>query len=129
MNPQDQPTAEELASWCRGSDGDDLLRDVLTVIGDTWTVLVIGALTEGPLRFGRLQERVPAISHRMLTRTLRTLERNGLVTRTVYPESPPRVDYALTDLGRTLLIPLAGLRSWVQRHRDTVRAHRKAYDA
>ncbi len=129
MNPQDQPTADDIGEWCRGSDGDDLLRDVLTVIGDTWTVLVIGTLTEGPLRFGKLQERLPAISHRMLTRTLRTLERNGLVTRTVYPEGPPRVDYALTDLGRTLLVPLATLRDWVQMHRDEVRAHRDAYDA
>ena len=77
-------------------------------IGEHWTVLIVGALSDGPLRFKAIGERVDGISYRMLTQTLRTLERDGLVTRTQYPEIPPRVEYELTDFGRELVAPPAG---------------------
>lgn len=112
--------AEVLGPRCREADPDGLMREMLSIIGDKWTVLVIGHLQEGPLRFSRIMEHLPAISHRMLTRTLRTLERDGIVSRTVFPESPPRVEYALTPLGHTLIEPLAGLHRWVLTHRDEI---------
>lgn len=117
--------AEMLGPRCREADPDGLLREMLTIIGDKWTVLVIGHLQEGPLRFSRIMEHLPAISHRMLTRTLRTLERDGIVSRTVFPESPPRVEYALTPLGHTLIEPLAGLHRWVLTHRDEILQRRE----
>lgn len=109
-----------LGPRCREADPDGLMREMLSIIGDKWTVLVIGHLQEGPLRFSRIMEHLPAISHRMLTRTLRTLERDGIVSRTVFPESPPRVEYALTPLGHTLIEPLADLHRWVLTHRDEI---------
>lgn len=112
--------AEVLGPRCREADPDGLMREMLSIIGDKWTVLVIGHLQEGPLRFSRIMEHLPAISHRMLTRTLRTLERDGIVSRTVFPESPPRVEYALTPLGHTLIEPLADLHRWVLTHRDEI---------
>jgi DNA-binding HxlR family transcriptional regulator len=116
--------AEALGPRCREVDPDGLMREMLTIIGDKWTVLVIGHLQDGPVRFTRIMEQLPAISHRMLTRTLRTLERDGIVSRTVYPESPPRVEYDLTPLGHTLIEPLAGLHRWALEHRDEITAHR-----
>ncbi len=117
--------AEVLGPRCREADPDGLMREMLSVIGDKWTVLVIGHLQEGPLRFSRIMEHLPAISHRMLTRTLRTLERDGIVSRTVFPESPPRVEYALTPLGHTLIEPLAGLHCWVLTHREEILERRE----
>lgn len=116
------------ATRCAQADSDVLLRDMLTTIGDKWTVLVIGHLHAGPLRFTRLLDQIPAISHRMLTRTLRNLERDGIVRRSVYPESPPRVEYALTPLGHTLIVPLSQLHAWVLEHRDEVTENRVAHD-
>ena len=99
-------------------------------IGDKWTVMVVGHLSQHPhLRFNALMRAIPGVSHRMLTLTLRGLEREGLVSRTVYATVPPRVDYALTSLGRSLTEPLAFLASWAMRHRAEIEAARHAYDA
>lgn len=101
---------------------------VLARIGDKWSVLVVRTLGEGSLRFSELQRAIEGISQRMLTLTLRGLERDGLVTRTVTPTIPPRVDYALTDLGRSLLEPVRALGHWAIENRETMQAARKAYD-
>lgn len=105
------------------------LREVLDRIGDKWSVLVIAQLGDGPRRYGDLRRGVDGgISQRMLTRTLRGLERDGLVTRTAHLVVPPRVDYDLTPLGRTLLAPIDVLADWAGHHRDTLRANRRRYD-
>ena len=95
-------------------------RVVLDRIGDRWTVLVVGALSDGTLRFSELRARVEGITPKVLTQTLRALERDGLVTRTVYAEVPPRVEYQLSDLGRSAAVPLAALRGWVD---ETIGGH------
>jgi DNA-binding HxlR family transcriptional regulator len=97
--------------------------------GDKWTVLVIGTLEHGPLRYTDLQNAVTGISQRMLTHTLRQLQRDGLVTRTAYPEVPPRVEYALTDLGTTLLDAVTALVDWAGTHHDGITANRARYDS
>ena len=101
-------------------------RQVLDRIGDRWTVLIIGALDIGPQRFSAVAKRVDGISQKMLTQTLRGLERDGLVTRTIYPEVPPRVEYELTDLGRSLQDPLRALQEWATAHTGAVLAARAA---
>src|SRR5690606_5427718 len=98
-------------------------------IGDKWTVLVVELLGGGPLRFGELRRRVGSISQKMLTTTLRNLERDGFVTRTVYPTIPPRVDYELTDLGRELLIPVRSLGAWARDNIDRINNARARFDA
>ena len=103
-------------------------REVLDRVGDKWSLLVIGLLGEGPLRFAELRRRVDGISQRMLTVTLRGLERDGLVTRTVRPTVPPRVDYALTPMGRTLLDTVRNLLEWADKHLPEIHAARAAYD-
>jgi DNA-binding HxlR family transcriptional regulator len=103
-------------------------RDVLSRVGDKWSVLVIAMLKDGPLRFSELRRRIEGISQRMLTLTLRGLERDGLVTRTVTPTIPPRVDYELTSLGRTLLEPIVGLHVWAERNRAKIQDARERYD-
>lgn len=103
-------------------------RRILDRIGDRWTVLIIGVLGEGDARFSELRRRVDGISQKMLTQTLRGLERDGLVLRTVYPEVPVRVEYALTDAGRTLLEPLLALQEWAIEHLGDVSASQDAYD-
>lgn len=103
-------------------------RRILDRIGDRWTVLIIGVLGEGDARFSELKRRVEGISQKMLTQTLRGLERDGLVLRTVYPEVPVRVEYALTDAGRTLLGPLSALQDWAIKHLGDVSASQDAYD-
>jgi DNA-binding HxlR family transcriptional regulator len=104
-------------------------RAMLDRIGDRWTVLVIGALSSGPLRFGQLASRIDGVSQKMLTQTLRGLERDGLVTRTVFPQIPPRVEYELTETGRTLQEPLRALEKWAAAHMADVLESRDAYDA
>ncbi|MEU6135909.1 helix-turn-helix domain-containing protein [Nocardioides sp. NPDC047086] len=83
------------------------------MLGDKWTLLVVMMLAERPHRYNELRRRVEGVSQRMLTRTLRTLEEDGIVTRTVFPTVPPGVEYALSDRGQELLVPLAGLADWV----------------
>ncbi|EPL7710525.1 winged helix-turn-helix transcriptional regulator [Klebsiella variicola] len=102
--------------------------DILSRIGDKWTVLAIIQLQAGPLRFNELKRSVGGISQRMLTLTLRHLERDGLVTRTVYPTIPPRVEYQLTTLGQSLLNPLMALGEWVEQHQADVRRAREIFD-
>lgn len=104
-------------------------RELLETIGDRWTVFIVLALCEGPRRHGELRRSLEGVSQKMLTQTLRTLERDGLVSRTVTPTVPPRVDYALTPLGLTLREPLAALASWSTSHMSEVLRHRDAYDA
>jgi DNA-binding HxlR family transcriptional regulator len=103
-------------------------RRILDRIGDRWTVLVVGVLGDGDARFSELRRRIEGVSHKMLTQTLRGLERDGLVLRTVYPEVPVRVEYALTDAGRTLLEPLRALQQWAIEHLSNVSASQEAYD-
>jgi DNA-binding HxlR family transcriptional regulator len=110
-------------------DRDCPTRELLNRIGDRWTVLVIGALSDGPQRFSQVARRVDGISQKMLTQTLRTLERDGLVTRTVYAEVPPRVEYQLTELGRTLRAPLKTLEEWATTHMSSVLESRERLDA
>jgi DNA-binding HxlR family transcriptional regulator len=95
-------------------------RQLLDRIGDRWTVLVIGTLHDGGRRFGEIARQVDGVSQKMLTSTLRALERDGLVTRTHYPEIPPRVEYALTDLGTSLIEPLNALERWAKDHMAAV---------
>lgn len=104
-------------------------RRLLDEIGGLWTVLVIGALHDGPLRFKDITDRVDGISSKMVTQTLRTLERDGLVTRTQFAEIPPRVEYALTVTGRELVAPLRALETWATSHMADVLAAREQYDA
>ena len=104
------------------------IREVLNRVGDKWSVLLIGILGDGPLRFTELKHRVEGISQRMLTLTLRGLERDGLVTRTVFATVPPRVDYELTPLGRTLLEPVNGLAAWADGHRADIQGARDRFD-
>jgi DNA-binding HxlR family transcriptional regulator len=105
------------------------VRDVLSRVGDKWSVLTVVLLQDGPRRFNELRRSIDGISQRMLTLTLRALERDGLVTRTVTPTTPPRVDYALTDLGRTLLGPITALAEWSEANREAIQRARELFDA
>ncbi len=102
-------------------------RRLLDRIGDRWTVLLIAALEGGPRRFSQLLRTVDGISQKMLTQTLRSLEADGLVLRTVHPEIPPRVEYELTELGRSLLEPLGALIDWASTHMGEVETSREAH--
>jgi DNA-binding HxlR family transcriptional regulator len=104
------------------------MGDILNRIGDKWSVMVVGHLTKKTMRFNELRHSIGGISQRMLTLTLRNLERDGLVTRTVFPEIPPRVEYQLTELGRTLTDPLDMLWNWAAIHMDSVTEARANYD-
>src|SRR3954465_10971515 len=105
------------------------VSEVLSRVGDKWTVLVVSTLGDGPKRFNELRKALGSISQRMLTLTLRGLERDGLVTRTVFPTIPPRVDYELTRLGRSLLEPVSGLGLWARQNRAAIAAARQRLDA
>jgi DNA-binding HxlR family transcriptional regulator len=104
------------------------VADVLARVGDKWTVMVVGFLSDGPMRFNELRRTIGSISQRMLTLTLRGLERDGLVTRTVTPTIPPRVDYELTELGSTLIATLGDLSEWAIRNRQQVEDSRRQFD-
>ncbi len=105
------------------------MSEVLSRVGDKWTVLVVTELGNGPKRFNEIRRSLGSISQRMLTLTLRALERDGLVTRTVFPTVPPRVEYELTRLGRSLLDPVSGLGLWARQNRPAIQAARKRFDA
>jgi DNA-binding HxlR family transcriptional regulator len=105
------------------------VSEVLARVGDKWTVLVVGVLGDGPRRFSEIRRSLGSISQRMLTLTLRGLERDGLVTRTVFPTIPPRVDYELTRLGRSLLEPVNRLGRWARQNRAAIQAARLRFDA
>ena len=102
---------------------------ILARVGDKWSILIIMTLTGGTRRFSELRRMIDGISQRMLTHSLRGLERDGMISREVHPTIPPRVDYALTDLGRSLCVPVVALGEWVQDHLDEIDAARAAYDA
>jgi DNA-binding HxlR family transcriptional regulator len=104
-------------------------RQVLDRIGDRWSVLVVGALVHGPLRFSALAKTVDGVSQKMLTQTLRGLERDGLVGRTMYAQIPPRVDYELTESGISLAVPMLALESWAKDNMPSIINSREAYDA
>ena len=104
------------------------VNDILARVGDKWSVRVVMGLADGSRRFNELRRDIPGISQRMLTRTLRGLERDGLVSRTVTPSVPPRVDYALTALGRSLCVPVAQLGNWAVANIGKVEAARAVYD-
>ncbi|WP_299810248.1 helix-turn-helix domain-containing protein [Tardiphaga sp.] len=116
------PPNSHLGSDCRG------VAAVLARVGDKWTVLVIMLLGDGPRRFNELKRMVGGISQRMLTLTLRGLERDGLVTRTVFPTVPPRVDYELTDLGRGLSHSVMALGQWAKQHLTDIETARQNFD-
>jgi DNA-binding HxlR family transcriptional regulator len=103
--------------------------EVLARVGDKWTVLVVWTLGDGPKRFNELRKALGSISQRMLTLTLRALERDGLVTRTVFATVPPRVDYELTKLGRSLLLPVSELGLWARKNRSVIQSARQRYDS
>jgi DNA-binding HxlR family transcriptional regulator len=118
------PTVYDLDPYAEGCPS----RRLLDRIGDRWTVLIIGTLSEGPHRFSEIRRAVEGISQKMLTQTLRGLERDGLVTRTVYAEVPPRVEYELTPAGETLREPLKALERWSVEHFGQVAASWGRYD-
>jgi DNA-binding HxlR family transcriptional regulator len=115
------PLAHEGAD-CRG------VASILARVGDKWSVFVIMLLGDGPRRFNEIKRMVGGISQRMLTLTLRGLERDGLVTRTVFPTVPPRVDYELTDLGRGLWQPVEALGKWASDHQSEIEGARARFD-
>lgn len=133
-NPPDSPAAElnaRLVDW-RSASFDPLacpVRDVLDRIGDRWTTLIVIALAAGPQRFSALRRGLPDISKRMLTQTLRNLERDGLATRHVFPTKPPSVEYRLSPLGESALVPIRDLVAWAERQHGAIRRARSAYDA
>lgn len=105
------------------------VRGILDKVGSKWSVLLILVLSERSHRFGELKREVPDISQRMLTQTLRELQRDGLINRTVHATTPPTVEYSLTELGKTLLGPITGLLSWAEKNSNDIRAARETFDS
>lgn len=122
------PHIESMGDLC-DSQGGIVVRDMFERIGDKWTLLVVGMLEAGPQRFTSLRQSVPGISQRMLTLTLRHLERDGLVSRTAFAEVPPRVEYALTPLGSELLPAVTSLAKWALDNEQRINDNREQYDA
>lgn len=125
-SPRSGPASAGPSPECAATIG--LVRNVLARVGDRWTVLVVTTLAEGPLRFTALHERIDGVSQRMLSQTLRALTRDGLVTRTAYAEMPPRVEYALTPLGRSLGGTVAHVVGWVREHQGEIVRNREMFD-
>jgi DNA-binding HxlR family transcriptional regulator len=123
MEPGNMSDTTHNPSDCRA------VADVLARIGDKWTVYVVKLLGKGPMRFNEVRRAVPAISQRMLSLTLRGLERDGLVTRTVTPSIPPRVDYELSAMGLTLFEPLKAVGTWAIANREYVEKSRMQFDS
>jgi len=124
--------AHAFQSWMATSDLGPVncpVRDVIDHLGDKWSTLLLIVLAGGPRRFGALRRAVPDISQRMLTQTLRDLQRDGLINRQVFPTKPPSVEYSLSALGVSLLEPVAGLVTWAERHHADIRAARARFDA
>ena len=122
---------DSVAQWtgAPADAGQCPVRDVLDRVGQKWTLLILVALEPGPRRFSQLHRQVGDISKRMLTQTLRQLERDGMVARQVFPTKPPAVEYSLTDLGRSALDPIGLLLVWADRHHGAIRAARARFDA
>ena len=122
MYVMDQP-APDAGAECKA------LGQIIDRIADKWAVMVVGHLSQtGTMRFNELMRTVPAVSHRMLTLTLRALQRDGIVSRTPFATIPPRVDYALTPLGQSLTGPLSILAEWAREHQRTIEGARETYD-
>jgi len=119
--PADMPSPE--------SGGCLATREILDRIGDKWSLYIVAMLANGPRRFNELKRGIDGISQRMLTLTLRGLERDGLVTRTVFPTIPPRVDYELTGIGRTLLEPVMALVNWADKNQGAIAEAQRRFDA
>lgn len=116
---------------CAGHDAE-AIREFLAKIGDKWSIFLIVALSHLPgqrARFSEIEKSVPGISQRMLTTTLKNLVRDGLLTREMFPEVPPRVEYALTDMGRSLLVPMKGIVDWIGNNWPAVKKSREKFDA
>lgn len=130
MKKTGKPGPLDPAAICKSTD-PLAVRELLTKIGDKWTIFVILTLDllGGRARFSELERAVPGISQRLLSSTLKNLERDGLVLREVFPEVPPRVEYEVTDLGRGLLLPVQGLVDWAKANWEEVRQAQSAYDA
>ena len=125
----DQPQAPDPTPNFHADGGNcSAVSDMLQRIGDKWTVLVVSYLGNGPMRFNEMRRTIGNISQKMLTTTLRNLERDGMISRTVTPTRPPSVEYALTELGRCLLVPVSGLATWTLENRHKIEAARAAYD-
>ncbi len=122
------PRASAAAQGLSATPACRNIGTVLARVGDKWSVLVVMLLGQGPCRFNELKRQVGGISQRMLTLTLRGLERDGLVTRTQYPTIPPRVDYALTPLGHSLRIPVQALGDWAFTHQTEIAQARETFD-
>ncbi|UGV24334.1 transcriptional regulator [Rhodopseudomonas boonkerdii] len=129
--PNDAPLATRFEEWqAQGFDAEGCpVRNVLDRIGDKWTSLLLVALAAKPRRFSELQRAVPDISKRMLTQSLRDLQRDGLITRHVFPTKPPSVEYRLSPLGQSAMAPLASLIDWAERSFAEIKASRTAFDA
>ena len=123
-----EPLLQSTPGFVQDSEGCPI-REVLDRVGDTWSLLVIINLQERPVRFNALRRSIEGISQRMLTVTLRSLERDGLVRRTVRPTTPPEVEYALTEIGHSLAQPVSALGGWAACNRDRLRLARAAFDA
>lgn len=117
-----KPGSIQLTTECRR------VSAILSRVGDKWTVLVVRQLGQGPLRFSEIRRALGSISQKMLTTTLRGLERDGLVTRKVYPSVPPKVEYTLTDLGQDLLGPVGALGEWALRNAERVEDAQRKFD-
>ncbi|SFK53160.1 transcriptional regulator, HxlR family [Sphingomonas sp. NFR04] len=118
----DMPASAGVSERCRKMSG------VLTIIGDKWTVMIVMVLSERPRRFNDIKRTIGGISQQMLTRTLKALERDGMVSRTVHPTVPPQVEYALTELGHSLSRPLRDLGTWAGANLEQIHANRLRYD-
>lgn len=131
--PDDELRSRVLLAAARVADGDDpgncAVRDVLDHLAGKWSTLVLLYLEGGPRRFGALWRGVPRISKRMLTQTLRDLERDGFLTRRAYPTKLPSVEYRLSPMGKSFLVPLRGLIFWVEKQHGQIRRARTRYDA
>jgi DNA-binding HxlR family transcriptional regulator len=116
------PATPGISAQCRK------MSSILSIVGDKWTVMIVMVLVERPRRFNDLKRTIGGISQQMLTRTLKALERDGMVTRTVHPTVPPQVEYALSDLGHSLARPVRELGAWARAHLDRIEDNRDAYD-
>lgn len=125
----DELQQQAVESTCARTGDGDAIRNILDRIGDKWSLLVIVVLGSTSQRFGELGRRIPGISQRMLTLTLRNLERDGLVARTVFAEVPPRVEYRVTTLGHTLLGPVMALAAWAAENEEEILGNRDRYDS
>lgn len=126
-----QGLAERFDTWCNGTSGLGMcpVRGVLDRIGDKWSTLIVIALARRSHRFSEIRRAIPDISKRMLTQTLRDLERDGLVSRRVFPTKPPSVEYKLTELGESLLEPLTVLVTWAEKSQSEIESARAEFDA